>query len=323
MTYRLRVAATTVAAIATFVVGTTIVPSATAAAPGRALGPKQAQGNLPGANEDCTPSPRHPRPVVLVHGTGVPMQETWGNLENPNLPGPLVQSLRADGYCVFALNYGYAPSMWIAGIPGPSGWGFGSMVESAKELARFIDAVREETGSAQVDVVGHSQGGTMARRYLLAEGGADPANPANNVVHTLVTLGPSNHGTTSWGNIPAAGTLLGHAIAIQEQTPGSRFLAELNAGPETLPGIEYTVIASTKDDRILPFESSFLNPAPGTERSVQQTTVQDACGNPNLAISHSRVLPGVPSSTGLLDDGAALFLVRRALDPTLPGTPPC
>ncbi|MGW5076204.1 esterase/lipase family protein [Rhodococcus sp. NPDC004095] len=342
MTNRLRSTTTGIAAVAVVALGIAIVPTATVSAQsstgssatefvesfknvtGSVMSQPHEQGVLPGVNEDCTPSPEHPRPVVLVHGTALRMQKTWGNVHDPSLPGPLVEALRADGYCLYALNYGYATSTWVAGIPGPSGWGHGSITESAKDLADFIDRVRERTGSTQVDVVGHSQAGPLTRRYLLAEGGADPANPANNKVHTLVMLGPSNHGTTFWADNPADAKRAGASIAGQQQTPGSEFLTELNAAPETLPGIEYTVIATTKDDRVFPYESSFLIPAPGTEQSVHQMTVQEVCGDPDLAVSHARYFPpGLGNSVGLLDHSVPQFLVRQALDPTLPGTPPC
>lgn len=330
MTSRFRVAATTLAVAFLSAVLTTALPTATVSAQPSSTGPTAIEstngqafdpGTLPGANGDCVPSPRHPRPVVLVHGTGMSMQMAWGSAYDPRQPGPLVQALRADGYCVFALNYGYSPT--IAGIAGPSDWGQGSMVVSARELARFVDTVRARTGAGQVDIVGHSQGGTLTRRYLRADGGADPANPANNKVHTVVMLGPTNHGTTLWGPNPLAALLAGAPIAAQQQTPGSAFLTDLNAGPETLPGIDYTVIAST-NDRIVPAASSFLVPAPGTEGSVHQLTVQQACDDPNLAVSHTRHLPSDPdSSAGLLDHPVPLRLVRRALDPTLPATLPC
>ncbi|MFD4180292.1 esterase/lipase family protein [Rhodococcus sp. NPDC058514] len=333
MKARLRVAVTSVATVALFALGTAIVPSATASAQSSSTGSAgdqdPPQGELAGANDwSCVPSERHPRPVVLVHGTGMTMQSAWGNLKDSNLPGPLIKSLRDDGYCVFALNYGFAAAHFLGptGIRDPlvkDDWGHAAIEDSARELAEFIESVRERTGSQKVDVVGHSQGGTLARQYLRFAGGAGQQNPANNKVHALVMLGPSTHGTTYWGYTPAIAKLWGSSVAMQQQTTGSEFLTDLNT-QETLPGIEYTVIATTKDDRILPYHSSFLKPAPGTEQSVHKMTVQDRCGNPNLAVLHSRTIPGIAgTSTGLLDHAVPLFLVRQALDPDLPGTPAC
>ncbi|WP_433606603.1 esterase/lipase family protein [Prescottella agglutinans] len=260
-----------------------------------------------GANDwSCHPSHQHPRPVVLVHGTGMSMQETWGALS---------PSLSSEGYCVFALNYGLAAQSW----------GTGDIRNSARELAGFVETVRARTGAAQVDIVGHSQGGTMARQYLRFEGGADAADPARNKVHRLVMLGPTTHGTTFNGqqrlidaftslritdertNEALAGMSIG--LASYQQLIGSRFLADLNAGRETMPGITYTVIASRTDAVVTPPEGSFLVPAAGS--SVRNEWVQDGC--PGAAISH----------VGLTVDPRATFLVRRALDPSIPGAAPC
>src|SRR5918994_3294149 len=52
----------------------------------------------PGANDfSCRPSPAHPHPVVLVHGTFLDMTTSW------DLISPV---LKSKGYCVFALDYG-------------------------------------------------------------------------------------------------------------------------------------------------------------------------------------------------------------------------
>ncbi|MDI9941770.1 lipase, partial [Rhodococcus sp. IEGM 1351] len=54
-----------------------------------------------GANDfSCTPAPDHPEPVVLAHGTDASADADWAALS------PM---LAADGYCLFALNYGGAP----------------------------------------------------------------------------------------------------------------------------------------------------------------------------------------------------------------------
>ena len=62
-------------------------------------GPAPAPGiSPPGANDwSCRPTARRPVPVILVHGTFGDMTVSWNALS------PL---LKADGFCVFALDYG-------------------------------------------------------------------------------------------------------------------------------------------------------------------------------------------------------------------------
>ncbi|CAM3022695.1 Alpha/beta fold hydrolase [Prescottella defluvii] len=255
--------------------------------------------------------------------------EAWGGTTG------LAAKLVAAGYCVYALNYGGTS---YAGVPAITGiaWGTDDIRTSAKQVATFVDTVLARTNSSQVDIVGHSQGGMMARQYLRFEGGANLANPALNKVHTLVGIAPSNHGsdgngleqtfnrlfptwlpesvreTAAWAD-PTVGP------AVYQQFTGSKFLANLNAGRETLPGVHYTVIASNfwngkaNDGIITPrYEQSFLTAAAGDEAFVQNITVQYAC--PGLPLVHL---------SGLLYHPAPQFLVLKALDPTLGGTPPC
>ncbi len=142
-------------------------------------------GSPPGANDfSCRPTSAHPYPVVLVHGTLENMAYNWYTLS------PL---LRNAGYCVFALNYGQEAGK-VVDLPGAAPGGDGDIRASAGELASFVDRVLSATGSAQVDIVGHSQGGMMPRYYMRFLGGAER-------VHALVGLSPSNLGTTVDGLI--------------------------------------------------------------------------------------------------------------------------
>ncbi|QKT12787.1 MULTISPECIES: esterase/lipase family protein [unclassified Rhodococcus (in: high G+C Gram-positive bacteria)] len=276
--------------------GSLVLPSAAPAA--RSLTPPDAAPE--GANDwSCRPSTQHPRPVVLVHGTGMSMLQSW-NVISP--------ALRNAGYCVYALNYGAAAHSW----------GTGDIRGSARELASFVDTVRARTGSAQVDIVGHSQGGTMARQYLRFEGGADQVDPSRNTVRHLVMLGPTNHGTTFNGmqdlysvftslritDEPTNQKIVEFAfgLASYQQLIGSDFLTQLNTGRESFPGIDYTVIASRSDDIVTPPEGAFLAADPGT--SVRNEWIQDTC--PGAAVSH----------VGLLNDPRSVFRVQSALDPT-------
>jgi triacylglycerol esterase/lipase EstA (alpha/beta hydrolase family) len=202
----------------------------------------------PGANDwSCKPSAAHPRPVVLVHGTFADMSDSWQALS------PL---LKNNGWCVFALNYGSYAGSGAVGI-----YGTGEIRNSAKELSAFVDKVLGATGAEEVDLVGHSQGGMMPRYYLEFLGGAAK-------VHTLVGLSPSNHGTTVDGIgvlarfFPGGEQFTGALCpACEEQIVGSAFLAELNSGGDTVPGVEYTVIQTRYDQVVTPYTSAFLSGA--------------------------------------------------------------
>src|SRR6201996_7098978 len=107
----------------------------------------------PGANNwSCKPSAAHPRPVILVHGTFADMSDSWQALS------PLLYD---NGYCVFALNYGSYNGSGSLGI-----YATGEIAASAAQLGSFVDKVLAATGSSQVDIVGHSQGGMMPRYYM-------------------------------------------------------------------------------------------------------------------------------------------------------------
>lgn len=73
------------------------------------------------------------------------MAETWQAL------GPILANL---GYCVYGMNYGQTALTTLTGGRVSS---IGPIEDSAHQLAAFVDQVRAETGSAQVDLVGWSQ----------------------------------------------------------------------------------------------------------------------------------------------------------------------
>jgi triacylglycerol esterase/lipase EstA (alpha/beta hydrolase family) len=246
----------------------------------------------PGANDfSCHPSAAHPRPVILVHGTFANRDNSWQALS------PLLHN---HGYCVFALNYGAYRGSSAVGV-----YATGPIEHSAAELGAFVARVRRATGGRQVDIVGHSQGGMMPRYYLRFLGGAA-------VVHTLVGLAPSNHGTTLDGllalesYIPGAHVVLGQCPACGEQEAGSPFLARLGAGGDTVPGVHYTVIQSRYDEVVTPYASSFLS-GPG----VTNITLQSQCRR-----DHGEHL-------SMPYDHIADADVLSALDPAHPQRPAC
>ncbi|KAB2359053.1 esterase/lipase family protein [Actinomadura montaniterrae] len=210
-----------------------------------------------GANDwNCKPSFLHPRPVVLVHGTFENMAFNWQKLS---------PALKKAGYCVYALNYGGAKDAPIQGT--------GEIAASAGQLSAFVDKVLAATGASKVDMVGHSQGGMMPRYYLKFLGGASKVNK-------LIGIVPSNHGTNLDGLV-ALGSLLGitqavvkAAPAAGEQITDSDFLKNLNAGGDTVPGVQYIVLSTKYDEVVTPYTSEFLNGS-----NAQNVLLQDKCAN--------------------------------------------
>ena len=218
---------------------------------GNVLDPKTAPA---GANDfGCRGTAAKP-PVVLVHGT-------WENQkDNRAAYSPF---LKNNGFCVFTFNYG--------GNPEDTTQGWKSIAASAGEFTAFVDTVRARTGAAQVDVVGHSQGGMMPRYAIKFLGAQDK-------VCKLVALSPSNHGTTLsgladlgefLGLIPAVAAIQPAAI---DQTIGSPFMTKLDTCPgganaDICPGdtVQYTVIQTNGDQVVTPYTNAFLQGATNIE----------------------------------------------------------
>ncbi|MFI7411201.1 lipase family alpha/beta hydrolase [Streptomyces sp. NPDC049627] len=85
---------------------------------------------------------------------------------------------------------------------------------AAELLGRHIEEICERTGNRQVDIVGHSLGGLIARYYVQCLGG-------DLRVRTLVTLGTPHSGTRV---VPLANA---HPI-VRQMRPGSPVLEELS-----------------------------------------------------------------------------------------------
>jgi triacylglycerol esterase/lipase EstA (alpha/beta hydrolase family) len=213
-------------------------------------------------NWSCQPSAAHPYPVILLHGTWLNETITWQALS------PMLVNA---GYCVFGLNYGAA-----AGTDGRV-YAIGDIAASATQLASFVGEVLESTHASQVDIVGHSQGGMMPRYFMKFLGGAP-------LVHMLVGLAPSNHGTTLSALVMEETSVdLGLSAtgcsACTEQRVGSAFLSTLNTGGDTVPGPAYVVIETSHDTVVTPYESAFMS-GPDVENILLQTQC------PNDTASH-------------------------------------
>ncbi|MFF0268995.1 esterase/lipase family protein [Kribbella sp. NPDC004536] len=234
----------------------------------------------------CKPSAAHPEPLVLLHGLG-------GN--GPGNYSYLGPYLAAKGYCAFTLTYGQAtPSIPVGGTV--------SIARSAAEIEAFVERVRQTTGAAKVDIVGHSEGGFQSIYGPKVRGYAGH-------VGRVVALAPPTHGTT-FGGLVSVGDYLGlgplvdqvlqqfGCAACDELIVGGSAVAKLTAGPIAQPGVRYTVIASRFDTLVTPHETSFIR-----EPGVTNEYVQDSC--PLDPVGH----------VGLAFDPSVAQLVANALDP--------
>ncbi|MEU4652186.1 esterase/lipase family protein [Nocardia fluminea] len=224
----------------------------------------------------CRPAVAHPNPVVLLHGTLNGVRE-WDQL---------TPDLTAQGYCVFALDYGYSA------LPILRSTGLGPLAESADQVAAFIDRVLTATGADKVDIVGQSQGGALAEYFAKNMGHADR-------VGVEVLLAPPTHGTTLSGVVDILPPGSPQRVAADAAVPvlacpactdmetGSTFVKALNDGPITQSGVRYAVIATRDDTTVTPpGTASFIN-----EPGVANVFVQDL--HPGIRVEHA-ALPSHP-----------------------------
>lgn len=224
----------------------------------------QPDAQAAGANDwDCTPR-AGTQPVVLVHGTYANQYNSFARM---------APELAWAGYCVYSFNYGTDGTDVAAQLPGV--YGTTGLSDNGDELAAFAATVRQRTGFAEVDMVGWSQGGTIITDVLKKHGGGG--------VDDVVTYGATHHGTTLLGLgtlATAVGatdlTRAGLGQAAVDQIQGSDYITALTADGDTVPGVDYTVIATRYDEVSTPYQATFLEEGPGA--SVTNITLQDGCG---------------------------------------------
>ncbi|MER6192420.1 lipase family alpha/beta hydrolase [Streptomyces cyaneofuscatus] len=150
--------------------------------PGLSTGPPTGPPTLPG-------SPAAERPVVLLHGF----------IDNRSVFVLLRRALARHGRRHLA-SLNYSPLTR-------------DLRSAAELLGRHVEEICARTGQREVDIVGHSLGGLIARYYVQRLGG-------DHRVRTLVTLGTPHGGTAV---APGAGL---HPI-VRQMRGGSPLIEEL------------------------------------------------------------------------------------------------
>lgn len=229
----------------------------------------------------CRPSPDFPVPVILIHGTA----GGAGHMM------PLAETLAAAGACPWALNYGADQFSLLSASVGR--YGYADPFASLDELARYVDRVRLLTGSDRVDLVGHSQGGTLTKGYVMGRDGAD-------AVRRVVTLGATFDGTdvNGWEVVGSAiealpgssAFLAGDAVA--QQMRNSEFIDWLATLPDTAPDITYTALYTASDTIATPNETSLIDGPNAVNVEVESSCLR--------AVDHGGMVadPGVIALVG-------------------------
>ncbi len=261
-------------------------------------------GSLPGSNNfSCRPSAAHPRPVILIHGTGGGQQTNWATL---------VPTLANAGYCVFAPTYGAISTKWPMSAIG----GLGDKVDSAWQIKEFIDKVMASTGASQVDIVGHSLGTEIPTYWMKYLGGK------GKVAH-YVSLAPFWRGSS--GADSAAITTYKTALGVEESAstclecvspPATlTFSAAVRYPTPYLPGVAYTNIVTEHDEMVKPYTLGLLD-GPG----VTNVVVQQGCDidrADHMAITSDRRVAAMV--LGALDPASAPPVPCVAVKPYIGG----
>lgn len=220
--------------------------------------------SIPGMDDDgCKPSPEHPNPVLLLHGTGA---------NGPDNYATLGQALLNEGYCVWAPNYGVPPGMPRFGDT-PLAGGMATLPQTGAEIAREIDRIRELTGAEKVDLAGMSQGGMVAGYVAKVE------RPG--AVGRVVSMGAPwpRQGMRSLYEVMEVPPQVGGSIA--DLPPGVMPDDGLDAwlGPEGTPfaeDVEYTLVAS-RVDGVAPVNTALALGETVRQTGINRVLVQDGC----------------------------------------------
>lgn len=246
----------------------------------------QGETSLPFVDDDtCKPSPQHPNPVILLHGTGGTGADFVSH----------AASLVNEGYCVWAPTYGKGLTIGQHTFVG----GTTSIQHGASlEVAALIDHVLAVTGADKVDLVGVSLGG-VAATYTTKVHRPDSVGKVVGIAtywglgEVTPDVGPLTEafaGSAAFSPFPAMGEL----------RPGSEFhqrwLGE--SGSPFVPGVEYTAITSDTDG-LIPAAISYV---PG--HGMRHIRLQDGC--PENQSSHLTQI----------NDPRAVDAVHSVLDPS-------
>ena len=176
-----------------------------------------------------------PKPVVLVHGLWSNWR-TWEPWQN------ILTTSHSYDWKAFPVGekpeHGRMSTGEEPGTLGPTN----TIVQNADQLGRYVEYAQKDRNAWHVDIVAHSMGGLISRRYIHAEM-PSYADGKPQVAH-LVMLGTPNQGSSCADLMSAALELTGRSMtALQELQTSS--VAKFNAVTTERKGVPFSVLAGT------------------------------------------------------------------------------
>ncbi|WP_229073364.1 triacylglycerol lipase [Actinoplanes sp. DH11] len=231
-------------------------------------------------------------PVLLIHGTG--------------------STFRAN----FSWNWARAfagENRAYCGIDLPED-ASGDIQAAAEHVVHAIRRLHTAAG-APISLVGHSQGGMIGRWALKYW------PDTRKMVDDYVSLGAPNHGTNTFvAQCAAAGRC---PAARWQQRTGSRFLAALNDGPQTWPGVSYTQVSVHSDEIVVPYTSADLPAAPNVSNiEVNRICPAETVEHFGLAYDNAAYLIGIDALTHPGPAQPARVRAERCGPPLMPAVDP-
>lgn len=228
----------------------------------------------PRNNFSCVSNQPDKNPIVFLHGLGSTYYEDIGRLED---------YLKTLGFCTFSFTYG-------AIEPFPFAGGIEAINKSAPEIASFIRQVKKKTGSAKVDLVGHSEGAFQALYVPKFYG-------VSSIVDKIVAIAAPAHGTT-FGGLYQPSVFLGNlsngmteqilkagCAACDDLLIDGAAVKRLNDGkPIVQPGNSLATITSRFDNEVTPRMNAFVNEEGVTNWFVQHFCPGDTTGHLSEAV---------------------------------------
>ena len=258
-----------------------------------------------------------PKPVLLVHGL-------WSNWKAWESWQGILTAGHSKDWKAFPVGqnpqFGRMSTGEEVGNLGPTN----TISQNADQLKRYIEYAQRDRNAWHIDIVAHSMGGLISRRYIHASMPSYPDGKPQ--VQHLVMLGTPNMGSRCADLISAPLEAAGRSMdALRELRPS--VAAQFNAIHTNAKGVKFSILAGnplpsicymlTANDGVVAVPSAIWTIADNAQQSVLHTDMATADGfssfvKPRIAIGPAAQASGArlavlaaPSAAATGRDAAA------------------